>query len=78
MVPQVSEARPGAPGFEVVDGVKTPVPIAVSGDLKIMPPKTGLPMAAGVGSAVGQSVMEQGAETAADAEPAAETTAHGN
>jgi sec-independent protein translocase protein TatB len=52
---QVSEARPGAPAapspsYEVVDGVKTPLPIAVSGDLKIMPPKTGLPLAQGSGA----------------------------
>ena len=51
---QVSEARPGAPApeeikaaeaYEVLDGVKTPLPIAVSGELKIMPPATGLPTA---------------------------------
>jgi sec-independent protein translocase protein TatB len=32
-------------GGEAVDGVRTPLPIAVSGDLKIMPPATGLPVA---------------------------------
>ncbi|MGA8939589.1 MAG: twin-arginine translocase TatA/TatE family subunit [Acidobacteriaceae bacterium] len=51
---KVSEAEPGAPAehaevaktkYEVVDGVRTPLPIAVSGDLKIMPPATGLPAA---------------------------------
>jgi sec-independent protein translocase protein TatB len=51
---QVSEARPGASGsaasYEVVDGVKTPLPIAVSGDLKIMPPSTGLPVAQEAGA----------------------------
>jgi sec-independent protein translocase protein TatB len=29
--------------FEVVDGVRTPLPIATSGELSIMPPSTGLP-----------------------------------
>jgi sec-independent protein translocase protein TatB len=31
------------PPYEVVDGVRTPLPIATSGDLKLMPPTTGLP-----------------------------------
>jgi sec-independent protein translocase protein TatB len=31
------------PAFEIVDGVRKPVPIATSGDLNIMPPATGLP-----------------------------------
>ena len=48
--------------YEVVDGVKTPVPIAVSGDLKIMPPKTGLPVASGAGLV---GAAEQRAEGAA-------------
>jgi sec-independent protein translocase protein TatB len=102
---QVSEARPGAPGFEadseakpgassagyeVVDGVKTAVPIAVSGELKIMPPKTGLPVAASNGGPGGlpRSSALKGlldaipaAETAADETSSAEsteTTVHGN
>lgn len=29
--------------YEVVDGVRTPLPIATSGELRIMPPSTGLP-----------------------------------
>ena len=31
------------PPYEMVDGVRTPLPIATSGDLKLMPPTTGLP-----------------------------------
>jgi sec-independent protein translocase protein TatB len=78
---QVSEARPGAPGvevdaearagagteYEVVDGVKTPLPIAVSGELKIMPPKTGLPVAASGGP------RSSALKGLLDALPAAET-----
>ena len=66
------------PTFEVVDGVKTPLPIAVSGDLKIMPPATGLPTAQ---QAAGRNGGLHGLLDAADAVGAAETTettAHGN
>jgi len=31
------------PTYEIVDGVRTPLPIATSGELSIMPPSTGLP-----------------------------------
>jgi sec-independent protein translocase protein TatB len=31
------------PAFEIVDGVRKPIPIATSGDLNLMPPATGLP-----------------------------------
>ena len=31
------------PTYEIIDGVRTPIPIATSGDLNIMPPATGLP-----------------------------------
>jgi sec-independent protein translocase protein TatB len=97
---QVSEARPGAPtsapasGYEVVDGVKTPLPIAVSGELKIMPPATGLPVAAGPRNSALAGLLEAipAAETSSDAAAEAEThpieqehslgtpetTAHGN
>ncbi len=68
-----AEAAVEPAGYEVVDGVKTPLPIAVSGELKIMPPATGLPVAAGAGSTGVRS-----AETAAVVVPATETTAHGN
>jgi sec-independent protein translocase protein TatB len=68
--------------YEVVDGVKTPVPIAVSGELKIMPPKTGLPVAANGGSrnSALKGLLDAlpAAETAADESSAAETTAHGD
>ena len=93
METQVPEAGPGAPGveagseekpaaeYEVVDGVKTPLPIAVSGELKIMPPKTGLPVAAASGprNSALKGLLDAipAAETAAD-ETAAETTAHGD
>jgi sec-independent protein translocase protein TatB len=89
-----SEARPfdelgagsGASGYEVVDGVKTPLPIAVSGELKIMPPATGLPVASSAGprnsaltgllDAIPAAIPE--AETASESAAEAETTAHGN
>jgi sec-independent protein translocase protein TatB len=32
------------PAFEVVDGVRRPIPIATSGEVSIMPPSTGLPI----------------------------------
>jgi hypothetical protein len=67
----------------VVDGVKTPLPIAVSGDLKIMPPRTGLPVAASGGRNSGSGLHGlldaiPAAETSADETSAAETAAHGN
>jgi sec-independent protein translocase protein TatB len=69
-------------GFEVVDGVKMPLPIAVSGDLKIMPPATGLPVASSAGARNGAlaGLLDAipAAETAADETAEAETTAHGN
>lgn len=44
----------------VLDGVQTPLPIAVSGELRIMPPATGLPVAqrAGARSAGTNSALE--------------------
>ena len=33
------------PAYELVDGVRRPIPIATSGDLRLMPPSTGLPTA---------------------------------
>jgi sec-independent protein translocase protein TatB len=77
-----------SPSYEVVDGVKTPLPIAVSGDLKIMPPKTGLPLAQSAGAQSSGSrnsalaglldAIPAAAEVPAEAAPEAETTAHGN
>ena len=93
---QDSEASPGAPGFElgseagasyeVVDGVKTPLPIAVSGDLKIMPPATGLPVASSAGTRNGglaglldaMPAGDTASGTGSEAAVEAETTAHGN
>jgi sec-independent protein translocase protein TatB len=95
---QVRESGHGAPGvagdevtvgteYEVVDGVKTVVPIAVSGELKIMPPSTGLPVAAASGGP-GGSPRNSALKGLLDAIPAAvpaetpnesaETAAHGN
>ena len=74
---QVPEAGPGAPGFEVVDGVKTPLPIAVSGDLKIMPPATGLP-AARNGALHGLLEAIPAADAAGETAETTETTVHGN
>ena len=70
------------PSYEVVDGVKTPLPIAVSGDLKIMPPATGLPVASSAGARDGglAGLLEAMPAGEAPSEEAAEaeTTAHGN
>ncbi|MGA7156638.1 MAG: twin-arginine translocase TatA/TatE family subunit [Acidobacteriaceae bacterium] len=77
--------------YEVVDGVRTPLPIAVSGDLKIMPPRTGLPVAQDAGLGAGSGPRNSALKGLLDAIPAAEpeasvvatteateTTAHGN
>ena len=60
--------------YEVVDGVKTVVPIAVSGELKIMPPKTGLPVAAANGGPSGLP-RNSALKGLLDALPVAETSA---
>jgi sec-independent protein translocase protein TatB len=79
---QVSEEeKPGE--FEVVDGVKTALPIAVSGELKIMPPKTGLPVAASNGGPRNSALKGlldaiPAAETAGEPAESTETAAHGN
>lgn len=71
----------------VVDEVREPLPIAVSGELKIMPPATGLPTAQVPGASAGEARNSAlkglldaipAAETASDAAPEEETTAHGN
>jgi sec-independent protein translocase protein TatB len=59
-----------AAGYEVVDGVRTVLPIAASGEMKMMPPATGLPVAQSRGAAVKDEV--------ANDEAAAEATVHGN
>jgi len=63
------------PTYEVVDGVRTPLPIAVSGELKIMPPETGLPTARNGLRGLLDSIpaAENGA-----VEPSTESSAHGN
>jgi sec-independent protein translocase protein TatB len=69
---------------EVIDDVRTPLPIATSGELRIMPPSTGLPtpqqspnqrssVLKGLLDAI-PSTPENTTETA----PAPETAAHGN
>ncbi len=71
---EVSEAKAG----ELNDEVREPLPIAVSGELKIMPPATGLPVAQ---APVERNSALKGlldAIPAAETAPAEETTAHGN
>lgn len=76
------------PSYEVVDGVRTPLPIATSGELRIMPPSTGLPIPQqssgprnsalrGLLDAI-PSAAESAAEETTEAEPAPETLAHDN
>jgi hypothetical protein len=71
------------PTYEVVDGVRTPLPIAVSGELKIMPPKTGLPVAAANGGPRNSALKGlldaiPAAETDGESAESTETAAHGN
>ncbi|MBW4040363.1 MAG: twin-arginine translocase TatA/TatE family subunit [Acidobacteria bacterium] len=40
----ITEPETAKATHEVVDGVRKPLPIAASGEMKIMPPETGLPM----------------------------------
>ena len=71
------EAVAAPPAYEVVDGVRTPLPIAVSGELKIMPPATGLP--AGRSSGLrGLLDAIAPAEKVAEAAPTTESSVHGN
>ncbi len=64
----------------VVDEGREPLPIAVSGELKIMPPATGLPVAQSSGGEARNSALKGllDAIPAVEAAPAEETTAHGN
>ena len=64
------------PTYEVVDGVRTPLPIAVSGELKIMPPETGLP--AGRSSGLRGLLDSIPAAENGAVEPSTESSAHGN
>jgi sec-independent protein translocase protein TatB len=58
------------PAYEMVDGVRTPIPIATSGELSIMPPSTGLPTPR-------PSALSGLLDSIPEAEPT-ETAAHGN
>jgi sec-independent protein translocase protein TatB len=67
------------PPYEIVDGVRTPLPIATSGDLKLMPPTTGLPTARTSGPLDNLiEAIPEAPEPSTETNPAAETTAHGN
>jgi sec-independent protein translocase protein TatB len=77
--PHTPEPSHDAPSYEMVDGVRTPLPIATSGELKIMPPSTGLP-AARESALNGLLNSIPAAHEPATPEPtthASETTAHG-
>jgi sec-independent protein translocase protein TatB len=59
-----------APAYEIIDGVRRPIPIATSGDLSIMPPATGLPTPRG-------NALSGLLDAIPEAE-SPETAAHGN
>ena len=70
---------------EVVDGVRRPLPIATSGEMKIMPPATGLPVAqSGPRKSALQELLNAVPKAATEPEEpvntatTAEVTAHGN
>lgn len=88
-LPEVTYAEPPAPEhlaepyskppYEMVDGVRTPLPIATSGDLKLMPPTTGLPTART--SSPLDNLLDAIPEAPAATHPSApepETTTHGH
>jgi sec-independent protein translocase protein TatB len=64
------------PAYEVVDGVRTPLPIAVSGELKIMPPATGLPTARNGLRGLLDAIPA--VEAGTDAGASTESSVHGN
>jgi sec-independent protein translocase protein TatB len=78
-----SDATP-QPTYEVVDGVRTPLPIATSGELSIMPPSTGLPtpqQSSGPRNSALKGLLDaipSAPENTTEAAPPPETTAHGN
>jgi sec-independent protein translocase protein TatB len=88
-LPEVTYAEPptpehlaepySKPPYEIVDGVRTPLPIATSGDLKLMPPTTGLPTAR-TSSPLGNllDAIPEAPEATPAAEITAETTTHGH
>jgi sec-independent protein translocase protein TatB len=69
-----TESHPSEPAFEIVDGVRKPVPIATSGELNIMPPATGLPSPRN--SAPKNSALAGLLNSIPEATP--ETTTHGD
>jgi sec-independent protein translocase protein TatB len=83
VVEAVAETGSGL-SYGVRDGVREPLPIATSGELKVMPPATGLPTAQ-VSSGARNSALTglldaipAAPENPTEAAPAEETTAHGN
>jgi sec-independent protein translocase protein TatB len=72
------------PAYEIVDGVRTPIPIATSGELRIMPPSTGLPTPqqnSGPRNSALRSLLDAippAPQETTEAAPAPEITAHGN
>lgn len=70
--------------YEVVDGVRTPLPIATSGELSIMPPSTGLPTpqeSSGPRNSALRGLLDAipaAPETTTDTATTTEATAHGN
>jgi len=68
------DAPSAEPAFEIVDGVRKPVPIATSGELNILPPATGLPSPRN--SAPKNSALAGLLNSIPEAEP--ETPTHGD
>ena len=70
--------------YEIVDGVRTPLPIATLGELSIMPPSTGLPTpqeSTGPRNSALRGLLDAippAPESTTDTTAATETTAHGN
>lgn len=83
VIEPVPDAMP-RPIYEVVDGVRTPLPIATSGELSIMPPSTGLPtpqQVSGPRNSALRGLLDAIPSAPAEpteAAPAPEITAHGN
>jgi sec-independent protein translocase protein TatB len=79
----ISDSIP-QPISEAVDNVRTPLPIATSGELRIMPPSTGLPtpqQSTSQRSSALKGLLDaipSAPENTTEAIPAPETTAHGN
>ena len=72
------------PTYEMVDGVRTPLPIATSGELSIMPPSTGLPtpqQTSGPRNSALRGLLDAlpaAPEAPTEPAPSPEITAHGN